>query len=120
MKARKIKKETTFGDEVLHGLTDFLDSVDRGEPITVRTFKLKLQPTQYKPNDVRRTRKRLCVSQTILARWMGVSAKTVQSWEQGGRPVPGPARRLFDELNVNTDYWKNVLRKMVNERLTRS
>ena len=41
-KPRRIKKETTFGDEVVHGLTDFFDAVGRGETITVRTLKLDL------------------------------------------------------------------------------
>jgi len=115
MKQRKIKKETTFGDEILHSLNDFHDTVRRGEPITVRTFKLELQPTEYKADDVRRTRNRMGVSQAILAQLLGVSVKTVQSWEQGERPVPGPARRLFDDFNTNTNYWKRILQKAIKQ-----
>lgn len=115
MKRKKVKKETTFGDEVLHGLTDFLESVERGEPITVRTIKLNLEPAQHGPEDVRRARRALGISQAVFAQLLGVSPKTVQSWEQGGQPVPGPARRLLDEFIVNPRYWQNLIGRAVRE-----
>lgn len=117
MKRRKIKKETTFGDEVLHGLTDFFQSVERGEPITLRTIRLNLQPSEYGPRDVKRTREMLRVSQAIFAQLMAVSTKTIQSWEQADRPVPGPARRLMDEMNSNPHYWMGLIRNAVKEQL---
>jgi len=116
-KAKKIKKETTFGDEVMHSLNDFLESVERGEPITVRTVKLNLEPSRYSPQDVRRSRKKLGISQAIFAQLMGVSVKTVQSWEQGGRPVPGPARRLLDDIESNTEHWTSLILDAVKEKL---
>lgn len=117
MKPKGIKKETTFGDEVLHGLNDFLGAVDRGEPITVRTLRLNLAPSDCGPDDVRLIRKSLNVSQAVLARLMGVSSKTIQSWEQGTRPLPGPARRLLDEFKQNRNHWVNLIRSAVSEQL---
>ena len=112
-----IKGETTFGDEVLHGLNDFFEAADRGEPITIRTIRLQLEPTECAPEDIKNTRNRLNISQAVLAQLMGVSPKTIQSWEQGTRPIPGPARRLLDEFNKNREHWIKMIRSAVNEQL---
>lgn len=37
---RTIRPETTFGDEVLHGINSLLDSIKRGDPITIREVTL--------------------------------------------------------------------------------
>lgn len=117
-KTRKIKKETTFGDEVLHSLNDFVGAVERGERITIRTLKLSLHPAEHGPDDVKLARRVLGhVSQAIFAQLFGVSVKTVQSWEQGERQIPGPARRLLDDINTNTEHWANVIKGAIQEQL---
>jgi len=117
MDRRKVKKETTFGDEVLHGLNDFLQSVEKGKPITVRTVKLNLEPGKYGPGEVKATRNLLGMSQAIFAQLLGVSTKTLQSWEQGNREVPGPARRLLDDFQGNSRHWVKVINKAMKEQL---
>ena len=52
-------------------------------------------PPLLGPDDVRKTRKELGVSQPVFADFLGTSPSTVRSWEQGQK-VPSPmARRLL-------------------------
>ena len=45
--------------------------------------------------DVRAIRERLGLSQARFASLIGVSARTLQNWEQGRREPDGPARALL-------------------------
>ena len=100
-----IREETTFGDEVLHGINDLLDSIKNGEPITIRDVTLELEPHDYAAEDVRITRQKLGVSQAVLAKLLAVKVKTVQAWEQGGLVPSGIARRLLDDINQDPNRW---------------
>ena len=105
MKQEPIKPETSFGDDVLHGLRDFFAAVKRGEPITQRTVKLDLAPARYKPADVKRLRESLGVSQAIFGQLLAVSTELVQKWERGTR-VPQPVhRRILDDLSLDPKRW---------------
>lgn len=104
-KNKGVREETTFGDEVLHGLNDFAESIKNGEPITVRDVSLKMEPGDYDAEDVKVTRQKLGVSQAVFARLLAVNVKTVQAWEQGGQPPSGIARRLLDEINQEPNRW---------------
>ena len=81
-----------------------------GEPLerhfTVRTYKVEFTPREYGPGDVRRVRDLLGMSQVLFARFLGVDANTVRSWEQGTRPPSSIARRFMDEIEGNPEYWR--------------
>ncbi len=49
----------------------------------------------YKADDVARTRKELKLSQRGLATALGVSPRTVESWEAGKNAPSGAAQRLL-------------------------
>jgi putative transcriptional regulator len=69
---------------------------ERGEE-TLRVTKIVAPepPREYRPEDVRRIREGLRMSQSGFARLLQVSNKTVQSWEQGvRRPRQSSARLL--------------------------
>jgi putative transcriptional regulator len=110
---KRAKDETTFGDEVVESLTDFFETVARGEPITVRTVRLDLRPHAYRAKGVRQTRGKLNVSQGVFAKLLAVNVKTVQSWEQGDRPPTGPVCRLLDDMNQDPQRWLERLKKSV-------
>jgi putative transcriptional regulator len=99
-KRKKVRKET-FGDSVISSLREFINAVDRGESITVRRIKLNLEPRDYAPEEIKWTRENLRVSQTVFARLMGVSVKTVEAWEAGKNRPTGPVCRLLEEININ-------------------
>lgn len=103
-----------LGAEMVEGLAAFCDALEAGEPLetryTVRTVKLDLDTTPYGPDDVKALRGRFHASQALFARFLGVSVKTLRSWEQGQRPVPGIARRYLDDLRDHPDLWGRRVR----------
>ena len=113
---KEVKEGTTFGDEVIDSLNDFFETVDRGDPITVRTVRLDLRPRVCRGEDVRETRRKLNVSQGVLAGLLAVKVKTVQSWEQGERPPTGPVCRLLDEMNQDLQRWLDRLKKSLRHK----
>ena len=62
--------------------------IRRGELSPSRTFR-------FEPEDVRRIRKDLGLSQSEFSLLIGVSTSTLQNWEQGRRQPEGPARALL-------------------------
>lgn len=109
---RKVRKPST-GDEIIRGLSGLRESLAEGEPLrqrfTTRTIELELAPPTWSSADVRALRTRLCASQSVFARLIGVSAKTVQAWEQGGKPPP-MACRLLECIRADVRPWLAVIR----------
>jgi len=102
-------KPGDVGEEIIAGLQIFRDALRKGKKIekefTVRTVDLNLEPAEYDAEDVLVVRSMLGASQAVFAALLGVSAKTVQSWEQG-KQVPKPiARRLLDVIREDPEPW---------------
>jgi len=53
----------------------------------------------YSAPKVRALRKRLAVSQAVLASLLNASLSTVRQWEQGLKKPAGPSAKLLDLLN---------------------
>lgn len=106
-----------LGAEMVAGLGAFCDALESGEPIakryTVRTVQIDLEPARYGAEDVKALRTRLGGSQPLFARFLGVSVKTLRSWEQGSRPVPPIACRFMDELVAHPELWSQRVREKV-------
>ena len=104
-----------LGAEMAAGLSAFRDALESGEPLekrfTVRTVRMELEPKPYLAADVKDIRTRLNASQALLARFLGVSVKSVRSWEHGTRRVPTIACRFLDEIVANPDLWEQRLRQ---------
>jgi DNA-binding transcriptional regulator YiaG len=105
----KLPAQTTFGDELVNSLNDFFASVDRGEPITLRTVALDLHVREFTPDEIRKIRLALNVSQAVMAKLLGVSVLTVQSWEQGTRKPSQMACRFLDDITRSPEHWKRRL-----------
>jgi putative transcriptional regulator len=114
MTMRKDDQGSPLGDEMLAGLTAFRDALRSGDPIekkfTVRTVTLDLEAKPYSAEDVKAVRARLRASQGLLAKFLGVSVKTLCAWEQGTRPVPSIACRFLDELIGCPELWNRRVR----------
>jgi DNA-binding transcriptional regulator YiaG len=63
-------------------------------------------PGAYGPDVVRRVRGLPAMSQAVFARFLGVDANTVRSWEQGARPPSAIARRFLGEIEADPAYWR--------------
>ena len=105
MKEQEHNQESGFGKAVIDSLTEFLDAAGRGEPITARTVKLNLEPRQYGPEDIKKLRKQLNVSQAMFAQLVAVSVKLVQGWEAGTHKPQPIACRLLDEISMDPQAW---------------
>ncbi len=109
----KLPPQTTFGDEVVNSFKDFFARTARGEPITVRTVALGLEPRAYTPTQIRDIRLALNISQAVMAKLLGVSVLTVQSWEQGTRKPSNMACRFLDEIATHPRHWKERITSVV-------
>jgi len=101
-------------------LNTFAEALKSGKPIserfTCRKMELDLQPTPYNPSLVKKTRKLLNASQPLFARFLGVSVRTVRSWEQGINTPSDMACRFMDEIRRNPPYWIERLISAVVEK----
>ena len=60
-------------------------------------------PKEYSPKEIRKIRDSLNVSQGLFAQIIGVSKKTIESWEYGrGRPS-GAASRILSIVEKDPD-----------------
>ncbi len=112
-----------LGKELIGGLRELSDLLKRKESagggsakFTCHTIVLDFQPTQYDAASVKKVRKLLGASQSIFARFLGVTAKTVQSWEQGQSTPCDMACRFLDEIRADRDYWLKRLRRMATPK----
>jgi putative transcriptional regulator len=112
----EVKREPTVEEELLEAMAEFTDALRDGEVtkrLTCRQIKLNLQPQDYSPPLVKKTRMVLGISQVLFARFLGVSPKTVRSWEQG-KSTPGPmACRFMDEIRLAPNYWIERFRNVI-------
>lgn len=101
---KRVPKSTAAGRRIIAGLTEAVESLERGEDpaerFPSRTYTLPDVPTTYNAAAVQSLRRRLGVSQAGLARLVGASLKLVQAWEQGRRVPSLMARRLLDMIAV--------------------
>lgn len=104
----------SLGSQILAGLSEFCKALDEGESIgkkfTVRSVSLDLEARPYGPGEVKEARKRLNLSQPLLAKLLGVSVKTLRSWEQGLKPVPQMAGNYLNDILANPEILARKLR----------
>ena len=114
------EERTPAGAKIVAAFEEAIEAMRSGEPpeqrFTVRTYKADFAPRDYGPDDVRRVRGSLGMSQAVFARFLGVDANTVRSWEQGNRPPSAIARRFMSEIEGDPDYWRRrIVRHAVDD-----
>ena len=71
-----------------------------GENLAHDTFCITLTPAKkFTAEDVKNTRVRNHLTQSLLAKFLCVSKKTVEAWESGRNQPNGPSRRLLELLD---------------------
>jgi putative transcriptional regulator len=81
-------------DDVRRSLVHAI-AYERGQQIDLRVTEIPRPPRPLKPTEIREIRERLNASQAVFARFLCVSVKAVQSWEQGSRRPQRTALRLL-------------------------
>lgn len=89
--------------------------------LSLRTTVVPDSPPPMTAKDVMTLRGQMNVSQGVLAKLLNVSAKTVQSWEQGSRSPSQASLRLLQILKCRPDVVAEVVGlKTQNGRASRS
>jgi len=85
-----------FYEKLKEGLEDVL--AHKKGKITLRSEIVAIPepPAQYKASDIKKIREKSRYSQSIFAKVLNVSVKTVQSWESGERFPSHAALRLLE------------------------
>ena len=96
--------ERNIGMEILEGIRDI--KAHKAGKKTLRTHTLK------EPAPPQVIRARLKLSQSAFAGLLGVSLRTVQDWEQGGRKPSGPAIAL---LRIAEEKTRSLCRTVVSK-----
>ncbi|MDR1701413.1 MAG: helix-turn-helix domain-containing protein [Sporomusaceae bacterium] len=91
------------GQGIIEGLQELVD-YSEGK-LDLRTSRLNVSPVckSISVEEIKETREKLGMSQGVFAIVLGVSAKTVQSWETGRYRPDGAARRLITMLQADPE-----------------
>lgn len=113
---KKPARGQSIGGEMVRRLKRFTEELSRTNDLEARfngrTIRLNLAPQSYNAELVRRTRATLRASQSVFARFLGVSISAVHDWEQGLKTPSGSACRLMDEIRRHPEYWLARLREL--------
>lgn len=92
-----------MGQDLIEAMGELLDYT-KGK-INLRTSRLNISPVceTISVEEIKGTREKLGMSQGIFAMVMGVSRKTVESWETGRYMPDGAARRLITMLQADPE-----------------
>jgi DNA-binding transcriptional regulator YiaG len=109
-RASRSKELSPTGAKIVSAFQEAIDVLRAGEALparlTVRSCRAEFVRPSYGPEDVRRVRDLLGMSQVVFASFLGVDPNTVRSWEQGTRPPSSIARRFMGEIEEDPDYWR--------------
>ena len=84
--AKKSETKNEFFEEMKAGLQAAIEHA-KGKRNDMRTTTLPRPPKELSAKEIVQVRTQLNVSQAVFARYLNISTKTVQAWEQGqGRP----------------------------------
>jgi len=93
-----------MGQELIEAMQELLD-YSEGK-IDLRTTKYNISPVcdTISVEEIKETRKKLGMSQGVFAVVLGVSKKTVESWEAGRYRPDGAARRLISIMQTDPAF----------------
>ena len=104
--------EKKYFDELMTSLEDAA-AFAQGDTSRARVVEVDTDDPvpEYKAADVARTRQALNLSQRALARALGVSSRTVESWEAGKNVPSGAARHLLFLLDGDHSLVQRLVSK---------
>jgi putative transcriptional regulator len=93
-----------MGQDLIAAMQELVD-YSEGK-IELRTSQMNVIPVRetISPDEIKSTRKSLGMTQGVFAVVLGVSKKTVESWETGRYTPDGAARRLITVLQTDHSF----------------
>ena len=98
--AKKSEGKNEFFDSIKAGLTEAIKHAE-GKRKDLRTTTLPSLPKELTPSEIADVRAQLDVSQAVFARYLNISPKTVQAWEQGLGKPNGASLKLLSIARKN-------------------
>ncbi|CAN5443731.1 DNA-binding transcriptional regulator [soil metagenome] len=98
--AKKIEEKNDFFESLKTGLEAAIEHA-KGIRKDLRTTTLPPPPRELSAKEISNLRARLNVSQAVFARYLNISPKTVQSWEQGHGKPNGASLKLLSIATRN-------------------
>ncbi len=96
--AKKTEKTNEFFEDLKEGLAAAIEHA-KGRRKDLRTTTLPRPPKVMSAKEITNLRTRLNVSQAVFARYLNISPRTVQSWEQGLGKPSGASLKLLSIAN---------------------
>jgi DNA-binding transcriptional regulator YiaG len=119
LRPSRSRKLSPAGAKIVSAFQEAIDVMRSGESLpgrfTARSRHAEFVRPSYGPEDVRRVRDLLSMSQVVFARFLGVDPNTVRSWEQGTRPPSSIARRFMGEIEDDPAYWRRRVARQLAE-----
>ena len=111
-KAKREPVHSAAGLEIIEGLSELCEVVRSGVPLasrfTIHEVEPEVRPKTYAAEEIRALREDvLKVTPEVFARFLGVSPRTVHSWEMGLRAAGPMARRFMEEIAADPKHWRN-------------
>jgi putative transcriptional regulator len=95
--------ENSFADKLIESARQ-AEAHSTGEK-KLRRYEVELLPLPvYSASEIRSLRNRLNLTQAVMAGVIGVSQKTIESWETGTRKPNGAALRVMKELDTDEQF----------------
>ncbi len=98
--AKKAEKRNDFFEELKAGLAASIEHAE-GKRKDLRTTTLPRAPKQLSAKEIVQVREQLNVSQAVFAKYLNISPRTVQSWEQGLGKPSGASLKLLSIAKKN-------------------
>jgi putative transcriptional regulator len=98
--AKRTETRNEVFDDLKEGLNAAIEHA-RGKRTDLRTTTLPRPPKELSASEIAKVRSRLNVSQAVFARYLNISVKTVQSWEQGQGKPSGASLKLLSIAKKN-------------------
>ena len=92
--AKRNETSNEFFEDLKAGLTAAIEHA-KGKRKDLRTTTLPRPPKELSAKEIAKLRSQLNVSQAVFARYLNISIKTVQSWEQGQGKPNGASLKLL-------------------------
>ena len=89
-----------FARDIKEGLEEFIAYKQGKVSLRSELVELPEPPTEYKAKDIKKLRERKKYSQGYFAKILGVSLRTLQSWESGKRHPAPSALRLLEIIEL--------------------
>lgn len=88
-------------NSIMAGLNEAVEDA-RSKKKTLKRRAVTVIPVKkYRPDEVKKIRNTVGMSQKIFASYLGVSDKTVEAWESGTNHPSGAASRLLNMIEMD-------------------